>query len=414
VHTALIEQIIEHPAARAEEALALADDLLSSIVDPVKTYRTESLTASVTTSQAGNSTAAVELTPSAIGAKLSSEAQSRVENQNSSSFAVETDDKVVFPTLHGLLSRILQLSSLDLYILLDEWSSVPQDIQPYLAEFLKRGVLPVSACVLKIASLEYRSHFNTRRDGGELIGFELGADISTAQDLDDYYVFDRNPDQIATIYADMLLRHLAIELPEHYLADSYRASTGEHLASKLFTERATFNELARASEGVVRDLINIFTLAFFHAHRRGRASIDRRAVLEAARQWFEQDKAQHLDEKMHTVLRRIVDEVIGERKARSFLLPRELEKNALIQRLFDQRLLHQMQRGYADKDNPGVRYNIYSLDYGTSVDLMGTIKQPQIDLDQPSEAEEGQADLVVPFDDKRSIRRVILTQAVLE
>ncbi len=55
---------------------------------------------------------------------------------------------------------------------------------------------------------------------------------------------------------------------------------------------------------------------------------------------------------------------------RSFLLPKELASHPLIQRLFDLRVLHLVQRGYADKDRPGVRYNIYTLDYGTYVDLL--------------------------------------------
>lgn len=69
-----------------------------------------------------------------------------------------------------------------------------------------------------------------------------------------------------------------------------------------------------------------------------------------------------------------------------------------------------MHRGYADKDNPGVRYNIYTLDYGTYVDLMNTSKQPQIEF---IEFIEGDKDLVVPFNDKRSIRRIILTEDYL-
>ena len=68
-----------------------------------------------------------------------------------------------------------------------------------------------------------------------------------------------------------------------------------------------------------------------------------------------------------------------------------------------------MQRGYADKDNPGVRYNIYTLDYGTFVDLIGTSKQPILDLFE----EVSETDLVVPFDDKRSIRRIVLDEKVL-
>ncbi len=78
----------------------------------------------------------------------------------------------------------------------------------------------------------------------------------------------------------------------------------------------------------------------------------------------------------------------------------------MIQRLFDARVIHHMQRGYADKVNPGIRYNIYTLDYGTYVDLMGTSKQPVTDfLESGSEP-----DLIVPFDDKRSIRRIIFDE----
>ncbi len=186
-------------------------------------------------------------------------------------------------------------------------------------------------------------------------------------------------------------------------------SSGRQLASRLFTERATCAELARSSEGVVRDLINIFTKAFFDAHRRGRGTVDKQAVLDSARQWFEQDKAQYLDKELQKILRRIVDDVIGKRKARSFLLPRELERNPIVQRLFDARVIHHMQRGYADKDNPGVRYNIYSIDYGTYVDLLGTTKEPELDL-----VERAEPDVIVPFDDKRSIRRIILRPEVLE
>ena len=50
----------------------------------------------------------------------------------------------------------------------------------------------------------------------------------------------------------------------------------------------------------------------------------------------------------------------------------------MIQRLFDARVIHFVKRGYADKDNPGVRYNIYTLDYGTYVDLLKQLKNPTV------------------------------------
>ena len=194
---------------------------------------------------------------------------------------------------------------------------------------------------------------------------------------------------------------------------TYSVTTGRDLVRRLFTERETFKELARASEGVIRDLINIFTQAFFNASRRGRSSIDKKAILESSRQWFEQDKAQYLDEHLQDVMRRIVDEVIGNRKARSFLLPRKLERHPTVQKLFDARVLHHMQRGYADKDNPGRRYNIYTIDYGAYVDLIGTSKEPQQRLLLSTEEEE-ESDIVVPFDDKRSIRRIVLESSILD
>ncbi|MFK8182836.1 MAG: hypothetical protein AB8B99_05630 [Phormidesmis sp.] len=200
-----------------------------------------------------------------------------------------------------------------------------------------------------------------------------------------------------------------------YLQEKYKITKGSDLISRMFTGKKAFVELARSSEGVIRDLINIFTKAFFDSQKRARKSIDKKSITESAQQWFEQDKAQYLDENLMLALQRIVNEVIGNRKARAFLLPRQLEKNSIIQGLFDARVLHQLQRGYADKDNPGVRYNIYSVDYGTYVDLIGTSKQPQLELKLLSEEEreDQEEEVVVPFDDRRAIRRIILTESVL-
>ncbi|MGB7199582.1 MAG: hypothetical protein WBG23_14830, partial [Acidobacteriaceae bacterium] len=80
--------------------------------------------------------------------------------------------------------------------------------------------------------------------------------------------------------------------------------------------------------------------------------------------------------------------------------------------LFDLRVLHLVQRGYADKEKPGVRYNIYALDYGTYVDLMNTSRKPEMGFEETQASDE--KEYVVPFDDKRSIRRIILTESILE
>jgi hypothetical protein len=410
IYNSLLERIIEEPPPKAIEALEVADRLIAAITAPYKTY-TEKEISKASTSMSHQALEGTATISQKAGVDIKASIGAAQKTEAKTVYDVSSQDKVIFPALHEALQKTLDLAETDLYLLIDEWSSLPPDIQPFLAEFLKRGVLPVHRATLKIAALEYRSRF-TSFNKGVPIGFEIGADVATAPDLDDYYVLDRNSDQLTKLYADILMRHISVDLPDDYMEVNYKINAGDQLVSRIFTERATFIELARAAEGVVRDLINIFTAAFFHAQRRGRDTIDRKAVLEAARQWFEQDKQTHLDDELQTALRRIVDEVIGSKKARSFLLPRELQRHPLIQRLFDARVLHQMQRGYADKDNPGVRYNIYTLDYGTYVDLLGTSTQPQVDLQFTVDAA-ADRELIVPFDDKRSIRRIILTDAIL-
>lgn len=412
IYNALLGHIVDVPSHQADEALEAVDQLASIITQPNTTVQASRIKTEFSDAQStqkkGNGSGTVAEMGFAVQAGVSlSNAQNKTERELTE-YDIHTEDKIVFPDLLNYLRRVLHLASTDLVVLVDEWSSLPVDIQPYLAEFLKRGLLPLNEATMKISALEYRCRFSSQQDNA-FIGFELGADIVTAPELDDYYVFDRNPEQITDTYADVLFRHLSSELEDNYLQSNFGIKSGVQLASRLFTERATCAELSRACEGVVRDLINIFNKAFFDAQRRGRSSIDKAAIVDSARQWFEQDKIQYLDEELQNVLRRIVDDVIGEKRARSFLLPRELERHPVVQRLFDARVIHHMQRGYADKDNPGVRYNIYSIDYGTYVNLLGTSKQPELEL-----VERAESDIVVPFNDKRSIRRIILQRDVLE
>ncbi len=87
----------------------------------------------------------------------------------------------------------------------------------------------------------------------------------------------------------------------------------------------------------------------------------------------------------------------------------------MVQALFDLRLIHLISPGYSDKENPGLRYNIYSLDYGTYVDLKRTKSEPEYfqPLDEVPD-EQDRRNRVVPFKDKRSIRRVILNPTIFD
>lgn len=414
IHNALLDFVVTLPTDVADSALENLSELGRLVTEPFLTVSLDKA-ADKETLQASSSrgaSASVQANAAQASLNASVSAQRSAISEKTTEFSVRNEDKLIFPAVSARLKTILTQCRAQLYILVDEWSSLPNAVQPFLAEFFKRSFLPLPQITVKIASLEHRSTFRSESKIGQ-IGFELGADISAGIDIDDYYVFDRNPERITEAFGDMLVGHIRNELPPDALSTKFGISNGKELASKLFTERVVFQELVRASEGVARDLINIFTMAFFLAHRKGREKVERGFVLEAARQWFEQDKAGNLDSQLQAVLRRITDEVIGKRRARSFLLLRELGDHPVVQRLVDLRVLHLVRRGYADKDKPGVRYNIYSLDYGTYVDLMNTSKRPDLGFEVAAENGHGE-DFVVPFDDKRSIRRINLTREILE
>jgi hypothetical protein len=251
-----------------------------------------------------------------------------------------------------------------LWLLLDEWSHVPLHLQPFLADLLRHCVLPVRGLTVKIAAIEHRSLFKIARDGASYIGFEVGADVAADIDLDEFMVFSSDNDMAVQFFAHLFYRHLAAQDggATYQAADAFVAGA--------FASESAFRELVRAGEGVPRDAINIVGKAALQAGDR-RISINH--IREAARRWYLQDKEGTVKSRADglALLHWIMDQVIGHRKARGFLIRQGTEGN-LIDWLYDQRVLHLVKRGIAAKDHAGVRYDAYVLDYGCYVDLLAT------------------------------------------
>jgi len=104
------------------------------------------------------------------------------------------------------------------------------------------------------------------------------------------------------------------------------------------------------------------------------------------------------------LLQTIIEEVIGGRRARAFLFS-SYQRDSRIEQLFDSRLLHVLKKNVSSHDQPGVRYDVYKIDYGCYVELMNTASMPQ-GLFQLEDEDDNYVE--VPRDDYRSIRRAIL------
>ena len=85
----------------------------------------------------------------------------------------------------------------EIWVLIYEWSEIPLELQPYLADLLRRSLLPIDNFIIRIAAIEHRSNISIGMKGGGYIGLELGANLSIDLNLDDFLVFDN--DQVKAI-----------------------------------------------------------------------------------------------------------------------------------------------------------------------------------------------------------------------
>lgn len=286
------------------------------------------------------------------------------------------------------------------YILVDEWSNIPMDIQPYLADMIRRTFFTIPEVTIKIGAIEHRSVFKEDKDKGGYIGFELGADITAAINLDDYLVVDNDADRANAFFKQFIANHAASMAKELSLT----IPSGQKLFDAAFTQQDNvFLEFVRATEGVPRDGLHILTGAAQKANTKAISMIDLRS---AAHSFFLIDKYNTISANKDNkkMLDWIRDKVIGERQTRAFLLQYGKE-DKIIDVLFDSRALHIANRSRSAAHRPGERFIVYKLDYGMYIELVYSNRFPKNLLVNEDNAD---IDFEVPFDNARSYRRAIL------
>jgi hypothetical protein len=302
-----------------------------------------------------------------------------------------------FGTLQGALTGLIDvLGSPTIWLLIDEWSEIPIDLQPYLADLIRRTILPQPKVIVKIAAIEHRSRFADLGLSGAYTGIEIGADVTADINLDDFVVYDVDQKRATEFFKSLIFKHYVVS----ELADP-ALDTAEKLIQAVFTQVTAFQEFVRAIEGVPRDALNLAAAMARIAFGRQIAVTD---VRKAAREWYQQDKMSVTKSApaLAHVLNFIVAEVIETRRTRAFLFPTGANSPEM-DRLYDARLLHLLKKSIASNDEPGKRYDVYKIDYGCYVDLISTSRAPMGLL---AGDEGGYVD--VPPDDYRSIRRAIL------
>lgn len=174
------------------------------------------MTVESTTGTESGAHVAAQLGTSGVGISGDLSSGSSGDDRFTERFTEIYRETVIFFEVATRLDSALTALGLDrLLVLIDEWTAIPSDLQPYVAEFIKRALLTSPRMTIKIASLEYRSRFSVQVGDNNIVGFEVGPDIAANLDLDDYYVYERNREQVTASFLELLYQHLRAELPEN-------------------------------------------------------------------------------------------------------------------------------------------------------------------------------------------------------
>ncbi|CAH7257612.1 conserved hypothetical protein [Vibrio chagasii] len=306
-----------------------------------------------------------------LGTSISDRKQKNCSDSSTIRESGKRSVRIHFGALSRILTRIVrQLPEQSFYLLIDEWSEIPLDLQPYVADMLRRIVFSIPSITVKIAAIEHRSNFRTCNDSGEFIGLEVASDASTSINLDQFMVFDSDSEKSVQFFKDLIYKHVQASDKFGVVPDNV-----ESFISQVFTNKPALEEFTRASEGVPRDAIHIISQASLYADGR---KIGVTGIRNAARHWYTTSKSKDINSRKEAVklLEWIVSAVIADKKTRAFLVQSDTN-DSLIDFLFDARVIHLIKQGVSVSSIQSQKFNLYSLDYGCYAHLINTKDEPQ-------------------------------------
>ena len=173
--------------ARYDGLLPLLDALLESAAN-VQVIGDVEQEVSMAGSLSAEETTTIGVEVSRTPLRLDSSKKGKRETSESSRSLIrgKTRPHIIFGALGQAWKRLsIELATTRVWVLLDEWTAIPMELQPILADLLRRALLPLSNVVLKIGAIEGSSTFEDRFSDGDYVGIELGSDVPVVINLDD-------------------------------------------------------------------------------------------------------------------------------------------------------------------------------------------------------------------------------------
>jgi hypothetical protein len=256
-------------ASRADQLASLLRNTLTSgqvRMLPKGVVSDESATLAETSKSASAGLSAKLSDPRTLGWAVSGSIEGSSRRTISESTSRRINGEVILP-FKQVAAYIFDLLSLlggaSLVILFDEWSDVDKDlnVQPYLAEMLRRTSAAVPSMYLKLACIPGRTVLATpvSTSSKTVLGLEEGDDIHSDVDLDSIVFATESLQQIAPFFIAIVKKHVGTRLP--WVNTSTYADFDLFMTTKVFEGPPSFVELCQASGAIPRDFMNIYRKA---------------------------------------------------------------------------------------------------------------------------------------------------------
>jgi hypothetical protein len=296
---------------------------------------------------------------------------------------VEKEKEKVEVVYHGLavidyesireeLEKLIDKTGAEAIIVLaDEWSSVNMNVQPLLAEMIRKTIAISNKIFLKVGALQYLTRTSVLVDPPQKIGLQSGIDITVLADMDRLLNFDVDKQASKDFLTLVAYRHVATELPavNDLSMDQFEA----YLTEELFETPGVYLEVVRAAEGNPRDFLAILSSCCTSARAADSKKITAIQAISAAAMRFRDDKAPELRERpdVLSLYTRIFKSIVQNRQKLFLISADKAHSDDRLQQLWHYRFIHLVSASYQlmDDDNIPTEYCVYSMDYGKILSL---------------------------------------------
>jgi hypothetical protein len=377
-----------------------------------------------------------------------------------------------FASLYGRLVALVGAAKLDrLVLILDEWSSVDSDVQPVLAEYLKRWCLPVPAITLTIGAIRGSTALEGATTEGRRYGLQHGSDFQTVLDLDDYFVPEDRPQETNDRFQQMLYRHLCFHAAMDEIESTRKVSSSGGLFPKLKSTLFPDQQDKDATLEAERELLNLFKgtmesdpdwgrafmekagsrllelkwgvtsardlvmgtfasegepfselvlasggvfrdflalVARASTHEKTAGEIDAAAARVAAREVFINGKQPNLGSN-RKYFEWLMKTVI-EARSRYFMIEPDGPHAQAVEQLAQLRAVHRVCRAVPDPRSPGANRDLYAIDFGAVVSQLQLARDLVL---QPTRQLTSDLDVLEPFADGRRVPRLLVTGPIV-